>query len=355
MEKSVEDEVFDEIHRIYLPKWKSCLRAALALPTYTPLQLAYYRSSTFAKKLEQLVPEQDLILAHFLRTGQYVEDLETLPTVVEMTDALSLNYQRVASRGGWGLKPLAYRIEAQRIYRYERRAAETFDRITFVSDVDRAFILGEGGSQTKSARTYTNGVDTDRLPYLGPGEDPIFTFIGNMRTVHNRNACRYFAEEVLPLVHRRIPEARFLIVGDTPAATARRFEQVMKVEVTGRVESIPEAVQGAMCGIGALQVGAGVQNKILEYMAMGLPVVANQMGMEGIRAESGMHFLSGETPSKLADQLFRLYEDEKLREELAGAAHAFVEKNHTWENAFEGFAEDVEEMVERSKGEIINQ
>lgn len=342
---NIDQNVFDEIHYVYHPAWRGGLNVIKALPSSQPLQIAYYNSQPFRNLVRNLIPEHDLVLAHLLRAGQFVEDVDR-PSVLEMTDALSLNYDRVSRLNTWGIKPLLYRIERGRIAPYERAAIEKFDLISLVSEVDRDYLLqGNEVVDANKVEVYTNGINLDERPYRAPDSTPSIVFIGNMRTVHNQESCRSFATEVLPLIREQIPEARFRIVGHATEKTMRSFETLTGVDVTGWVDSIPEASREAMAGMGVMQVGAGVQNKVLEYMALGLPVIANQTGMEGINAQEGKHFLRAETPRQVADRFVKLYRDEPLRNALSRKARTFVENNHKWDVVLAKFVVDIERII----------
>jgi glycosyltransferase involved in cell wall biosynthesis len=346
MEAEPEENLFDRIHRVPHTQWRAWLQTAFAFFSGKPLQLAYYRSKEFARKVKNLSPKHDLILSHLCRTAQYVEALEEVPTVLEMTDALSLNYKRVKDRSPWGLKQWSYRVEAPRMKRYERKTLDCFDLISLVSPKDRKFLLEKSlEKENKHVRVYTNGIDLLSRPYQGPGRNPVIVFIGNMRTVHNKMACKYAVEEILPRVRENIPNARFRIVGAAPPSTQSKFNRIDGVTVTGWVDSIPEATKGAACGFGVMKVAGGLQNKILEYMAIGLPVVANEMGTEGINIQPGSEVLVGSNDEEIADYIISLFRNEKLRNRLAARARKFVESNHQWSEALSPLVKDINHLI----------
>lgn len=358
MEAVPGEPVFDHIERVYLPRWRSLARVAFALFTGDPLQLAYYRSREFARRVNALAPHHDLVLSHLCRTGQYVENRTDVPTMLEMTDALSLNYRRVQeAEHQWGVKQLIYRIEAPRMEAYEKRVLQSFDLVSLVSPIDRQFLLNDEGTETEAAETeatdhvriYTNGIDLSERPFREPGSDPVIVFIGNMRTVHNVMACRYFAENILPRVRAREPKARFRIVGAASSNVQSTFDALDGVTVTGWVDSIADATARAVCGMGVMQVAGGLQNKILEYMALGLPTVANTVGVEGIDVEAGRHVLIGEDPNEIAEHVVRLCRDEELRGRIARRARQFVEDNHRWSSALRPMAEDVDRLLDTAE------
>ncbi|MCS3950917.1 glycosyltransferase family 4 protein [Salinibacter ruber] len=339
------DGVFDRIERVYHPKWKSWYQSFKAFLKGEPLQLGYFRSEAFASRTDDLLGEHDLALAHLIRTGQYIKGCSDVPTVLEMTDAFSLNYKRVASLNRWSLKELLYRIEAPRAYRYERSTVYDFDLVSLVSDVDRSFLINEGQKNTEHVGVYTNGIDLESRSFSLPSGLPNMAFIGNMRTVHNQASCDYFIQRILPLVREEVSEATFKIIGSAPESIHKKYEDNPGVQVTGWVDSITEAAGNAFCGIGVMRVGCGLQNKILEYMALGLPVIANEIGVEGIDLNPGTEAWIAESPEEIAALLVDLYQDQDCQTELARAAREFVERHHTWETALRPFVEDVNRLL----------
>lgn len=348
MQAEPEANVFDRIYRIRHTQWRAWLQTAIALFSGKPLQVAYYRSKKFAQKVDDLASQHDLILSHLCRTAQYTEGRGGVPTVLEMTDALSLNYERVREHSPWGLKQWLYYLEGPRMKRYEKKTLDQFDLISLVSPKDRKFLLGERSEEeNQHVRVYTNGIDLSARPYQGPGSAPVIVFIGNMRTVHNRMACQFVIDEILPRVRTEIPDIRFRIVGAAPSGTKETFNRIEGVTVTGWVDSIPEATKDAFCGIGAMKVAGGLQNKILEYMALGLPVVANKMGVEGVNLTSEHEVLIGGNTEEIVSHIVSLHRKEDLRVRLAKNARTFVESNHKWSTALAPLVDDVGQMLSK--------
>jgi glycosyltransferase involved in cell wall biosynthesis len=343
------DSVFDRIERVYHSRWRAWYQSFKALLKGEPLQLGYFRSQKFASRTDDLLEEHDLVLAHFIRTGQYIEKRSDIPTVLEMTDAFSLNYKRVSSLNRWSFKELLYRIESPRVYQYEKSTVYDFDLVSLVSDVDRSFLLNGGQQKMDHVRVYTNGIDLESRPFSQPSESPNMVFIGNMRTVHNQTSCEYFIQKIFPLVREEIPDATFKIIGSAPEFIKKKYEYNQGVQVTGWVDSISEASEDAFCGIGVMRVGCGLQNKILEYMALGLPVIANEIGIEGIDLSPGTEAWVAESPEEIASLLVDLYQDRGHKTKLAHAAREFVERYHTWDAALRPFVENVNDLLEKSE------
>jgi glycosyltransferase involved in cell wall biosynthesis len=323
------DGVFKRIERIWLPKWKSALNVAASLFTSMPLQVAYYRSPTMAKRIAQLLPDHDACLAHLIRTGHYVMDAQ-VPTILEMTDAISLNYQRVREVGSRrGLRYWIYRVEADRLLRYERMALDRFDCVCLVSPVDRQFLLN--GQNKDHVLVSSQGVDTDALPFRERhgSDSPVIAFIGNINSMQNLDACLSFGQHVMPLLRQKI-DCRFRVVGRIQERDKARLLQMPGVEVTGDVDSVAAAVSDARLGVAPVRLGAGVQNKVLEYMALGLPVISSSIAMEGLAAKPDEDVLVADSPEQIAQTILGLWNDSARRKSLAERGRAYVQEHHAW-------------------------
>jgi len=336
------DGVFTRIERVLLPKWRSALNVLGAIPTSTPLQVAYYKSKAFREKIHEFLGEHDVCLAHLIRTGEYVRKA-SIPSVLEMTDAISMNYQRFNALDiKRGVKSWIYRAEAKRLAEYERNIIDDFSAVALVSDLDRDFLLKDCiGS---NVIVCSNGVDLESLPFEARYDSkPVAAFIGNMTSIQNLDACFYFAEEVLPVVRKRI-DCVFRAVGRVKPGDARRLAAIDGVEVVGNVSSVAYAVRDARVGVAPVRLGAGVQNKILEYMALGLPVVTSRVAFEGLQAEAGKDLLLAETPGDYAEQLSSLWENPERRANFAQSGLNYVSSHHSWRKRLQPMVEIFSEI-----------
>lgn len=323
MSAEVPDGLFSRVERYYLPRWRSVLQAAIALPTSVPLQNAYYRSKAFDRRVRQLSEEHDVILAHLIRAGQYIENIDHPIKILEMTDAISLNYTRIKSKTKKvGFKERVFSIEAKRLREYELKTASKFSHISLISRVDADWISnGDIG-------VYTCAFNFDKslFEYDRDGSDIIF--IGNMHTVQNMDAAMYFAKEVLPLVRQAYP-LTFKVIGAGPSENLEKLAALPGVAVTGRVASVAEAAKSGICGVCMLRTGAGVQTKILEYMALGLPAVVNSMALEGLEARPGADVLLADAPRDAAGAIIRLSREKAECRRLAEAGARYLQAVHT--------------------------
>lgn len=320
---------FSSVVRVYLPRWRSYLNVLLALVTKEPLQLAYYRSAQFARAVQNVGYGHDAVLCHLLRMAPYAAKFVGRK-ILELTDHLPLTYQRVRALNGSraGLLGLCYGIEVGRMTNAQERYAQEFDLVTFVSDVDREIFIRETGLGAEQVVAAPVGVDLEQRPFSAERSGDKVVFIGNLRTLQNRDAVRHFAMEVLPRVRARRPTATVKIVGAVDAAFAAEFSQVEGVCFTGVVPSIADAVSDCCVGVCPVRIAAGLQNKILDYMGLGIPVVTTAYGAEGLRAEDGRHLIVADSTDAFADEVVRLIEDSELRVRLAKQARALVEATY---------------------------
>ena len=351
------DGLFAEIHRVYLPRWRSYLNVALALPGAKPLQLAYYHSREFRRKVDTLLPKHDLALAHLVRTGQYLDRRRlsgwpATPTILEMTDAISLNYERLQPLGGisaW--KKLLYRVEQVRLDRYERETLSRFQRLWLTSMIDRDFLDSD---HSQCIDVIPNGVDLQELRFRTPDQDGnVIVFIGNMTSSANQDACHYFIREILPGV-RRSANVTFRIVGNAPDAVIRQFQHYDHVEMTGRLERISDGVEGGFCGVCPTRAGAGIQNKVLEYLALGLPCVTSTLGVGGIEAEPDKHLFVYRSPGECVRQILALHADPALRIAFAAAGRSLVASRYNWDRVYSAFRSAAQATMPESSNRLAD-
>jgi glycosyltransferase involved in cell wall biosynthesis len=275
-----------------------------------------------------LALKHDGILAHLIRTGDYLKPY-SIPKILEMTDSLALSYSRTnrvnLKSVMWSV---GYKQDAQRLQQYEKSVIDDFDFVVLVSAVDRDFVASKAGSD--KTLVCPAGVDVNVYPFDYSPDGSTIVFIGNNTAYHNIDAVLYFLEKVFPAVRSRHPRARFKVVGRIDKKLQTRLARHAGVVVTGQVDNIPNAVRGASVGVCPVRSGAGIQNKLLEYMALGVPAITSSIGLEGLRAMPGRDLLVAQTPGEWADHVCSMLEDPERGRGLAVAARSPVEQHYSW-------------------------
>lgn len=340
------DGVFHSIERVHHGRRQRLGGFLKVLASKTPLQVGYYRNAEFARRLAELAPRHDGILAHLVRTADYIVDVPQ-PRILEMTDAISMSYLRTHDhRLKNPLWAAVYREDAQRLQRYERELIRHMDLTILASPVDRDYIVPGAGKE----KTFVcpNGVDAEAFRYDFAHDGETIVFIGNVTAYHNIDAVLHFVHEVFPLIRLRKPRARLKVVGKIKRKLQRRLERYAGVVVTGTVESVPAAVRGASVGVCPVRFGAGIQNKLLEYMALGIAAVTSPIGLEGIDATPGQHLLVAQTPQQWADHVCRLLDQREYARHLAIAGRELIERHYSWDSRIAPLRAAIGECLSRS-------
>ena len=295
-----------------------------------PLQVLYYRS----RPMRRLVAEQlsegrfDAAYVHLFRMAPYVRRGDAPYRIVDLTDVISsevarsLPYRPLPSRAVW-------EREQRRIARFEGEIANAGDEVWLISQVEREQLMAL--APHANARVVPNGVALDTFRPLGMVEDPTrILFSGHMGVFHNVDAAACMAEEILPAVRRSVPDCRLRIVGASPSTRVRRLAGLDGVEVTGFVPDLNRELNRAAVFVAPLRFSAGVQNKVLEAMAAGRPVVTTSNVADGIGATPDRHLLVGGTFGEIADHVASLLADVDRRRALGAAARELVAREFSW-------------------------
>jgi glycosyltransferase involved in cell wall biosynthesis len=322
---------FAEVHRVFLPKICSYFRVFGALSSNLPFQLAYYSSPRFARLTSELLLRNDAILCHLLRTAPYAGQFGGR-RFLDMTDHLPLTYDRSNKiRGGLrSLLRLAYRIERDRIDLAQNHIARKFDTVSFVSEIDRSEFLESSRMSPDRVVTLPNGVSLEDHPYLADRSGSRLVFVGNLLAMPNADAVCYFVGSVLPLILRAHPATSLKVVGRVDRKVSRRLSRNGTVEFTGSVTSLADATRDCVIGLCPVRIGAGIQNKILDYMALGLATVTTSVGAEGLKGAAGQHYLVANSPTDYASAVISLLRDSIHRQRIALAARTLVAEHYSW-------------------------
>lgn len=316
----------EEVITVRLSKWRALINLLSALfKNNLPLQVNYYSSDFFLKSLKKVLARKDFGVVHCftIRLAEYVRNLKT-PVIYELIDSMQLNIENMVRQEKW-IKKYAYKIELERISEYESMVCSTNKFLTVVSEKDKKRI---GSTHIK---VIPNGVDTERfIPGKNFNHGEII-FSGNMSYLPNIHAVRWFVEECFPIIRQAIPHAVFRIVGVNPSMYIRSLHNSKSIFVTGYVDQIFEELQKAHIAVAPMKSGSGMQNKIVEAMACGIPVVTTHNGLEGLFAEPGEEILVADTPSTFAQAVIDLIKDKKLWQKISSNTRSYVEKNHSWD------------------------
>lgn len=317
------------IHVLNIGKWSIGINLIKALFKGIPFQAGYFYNRTVHDQLRKIIDNEkpDHIFCQLLRVAEYVKEV-SLPKTIDYQDVFSKGVERRIDKSSFYMKPLM-KMEYKRLLKYEHDLFEIFDNKTIISAPDRDLIPHP---EREMIHIIPNGVDTEFFKPMEVEKQFEIVFIGNMGYPPNVNAAEFLALEILPLVHKKHPEARLLLAGATPDKRVQNLESP-SVQVTGWVDDIRQCYAQARIFIAPMQIGTGLQNKLLEAMAMKIPSITSPLAFSALGATDGKEILVGNTPEEYAKLICQLLEDKALSEKIAEAGYRFVLEHYNWEPA----------------------
>jgi sugar transferase (PEP-CTERM/EpsH1 system associated) len=309
------------------------LRAAAALPTGRSLSLAAYDSpelrARIARRIE--VEQPDLLVAYSAPMAPYIERFGGIPRVIDFVDADSEKVRAYASERSFPGSAL-YALEAKRLARSEGKMASWADLSIFISEAEAEIVRPR--ARGRNMAVIPNGVDLDAFRPRANGSKrgrPVIVFVGVMSYYPNADAVLYFARDIYPIVRSKVPDAELVIVGRDPIQAVRRLEEHPGVRVTGTVPDVRPYLAEAAVAVAPFRIARGIQNKVLEAMASGLPVIGTSLAFQGLAAGTADGIRTQDSPRDFADELVAVLSNPTLREDLGRQGRAYVERNHRWE------------------------
>ncbi len=300
----------------------------LGLFSSKPFQVHYFFQGHLKRSLHRLIQEDppDHIYCQLIRSSEYVKDIHRISKTLDYMDAFSKGLDRRRERSRFPVN-LLWKEESKRTTLYEDLAFEYFDQHTIISEQDRDLIAHPSRQRI---HVLPNGIDTSYFSPRAAKKDKELLFTGNMSYPPNVEGARALVHEILPLLREEGISCRLLIAGVDPVQRVRELEGD-DVEVSGWVPDIRDAYARSRVFIAPMVLGSGLQNKLLEAMAMGLPCITSLLANKALGAPEGDAILVGRSKESLAAHVRFLLENPAERERIAQAGRSFVEKHYDLE------------------------
>lgn len=325
------EKLFKKVIIVKLPKWQSYFNCLLAVFSNIPFQVAYFRSRKMYRTISDFVKKNkiDIIHTQHIRMAQFTSQIEQ-PKILDLPDAFSLYWQRRIENQQNIFKRFFEQIEFKRLYKFEGEMVKHFNLGLVCSKEDLNYMEREHGSS--NIDLLRNGVDltnfsTDNNEYT---VNNLILFTGNMDYAPNVDAVIYFVHEIFPLILEKSPNIKFVIAGQRPVeqVTNLRSDQI---EVTGFIPNLKTMYEQAAIVVSPLRFGAGTQNKVLEAMAMGIPVVSGNIGFEGLEIENGEGVFLETTPQGFANKVLELLSSQSLRKSTGLKGTSIAREKFSWD------------------------
>ena len=322
-----------------LGRWR-WLTAAASLTTGRSATEGLFRSSQLRQALERWTQQVqfDAVVVFCSSMVQYLDlpGLQSVPTIVDLVDVDSQKFFDYAATSR-GVKKWLYRWEGRRLRKLESSLPSRVQAITLVSHAEAQ--IYRGFCPNDRTHAITNGVDLEYFQPSGTECRPErCVFVGALDYRPNIDGICWFCKEVWPQIRSARPQATLAIVGRNPDPAVRRLASLPGVEVFGSVPDVRPHLAEATLAVVPLQIARGVQNKVLEAMAMGKPVIASPGAAEGLGVVDGEELLIAIDPKHWTASVCRLLADAALRRRIAEVGRQFVEQQHDWEHSLSGFS-----------------
>jgi sugar transferase (PEP-CTERM/EpsH1 system associated) len=296
-----------------------------------PLQVLLYARARAAARIARLMAAEPFDVAHLqlVRAAPYLPEPPGPPAVVDLVDALSANMRLRARLERGPVGPIAA-WESARLRRFETALLARAAACLVVTEAEREAVGG-------AARVVPNGVDAEAFPYREGERTPgRIVFAGNLGYFPNVDAARWLATDIFPRIRAEVPGAELRLIGARPASALRRLAAAPGVSLAASVPAMAPELGSAAVAVIPMRAGTGVQNKVLEAMAAGAPVVTTPRAAAALAGRDGEHFLVAEDAAGLASATVALLRDPPRARALARAARALVERRYRWEGSADG-------------------
>lgn len=323
-----------------------------------PIQCSLFYSDKNKKAIHDYVQniKPDYIFVDMIRTAMYFtafKDTKCLK-VLDMDDLLSARYEKqlhskyksnISGQYANSMSSLAnlivnngtvrnfiLNVEKKLTRKAEILYSGLYDKVIFVSDVETSYI---NKIIPNKAVTIPVGINTSNVDKrVAKAEKNTLTFVGNLNVAANVDSLRWIISDILPLVKHPV---RFMVIGKCPDSVRDEYKDNNHIVFTGRVVNLAEYVQKGQLFLSPLLYGTGIKTKILEAMSMGVPVVTNQVGAEGINAENGSEIMIADSEKDIAEIVDKILDNQTIAEKIADKARLLAESKYSWNKIWDKF------------------
>lgn len=293
-----------------------------------PLQVGYFLNKNALKQVQLLINQYqpDHIYAQLVRTSEYVRHIKNIPKTLDYQDAFSKGIERRIRKANFPLLP-ALKYEFNALKKYERDIFSDFDHKTIISEHDQQHI---DHPDRLTIQVIPNGVNTEYYYPQDIDKKHELVFVGNMNYEPNIAAVQYSAKYIMPELIKRMPSVKFLVSGASPSQQILRLNS-KNILVSGWIDDIRHSYATSKIFLAPMQTGIGLQNKILQAMAMKLPTICSQIANNSLQAEPGKEVIVANSPQEYVDSIIALLRDEELYKKISENGYNYVLDNFNWE------------------------
>lgn len=322
------------VETVALPRWRTLWNAAWAIPSRVPLQAAYSRSPEMVDLIQRIEKQTKFDVMHLehLRGSELSLAVNGTPVVFDSVDSITLLFEYVCASGPTWKSRLMAKLDLGRTRHYEGQLLERYLRVVVTSPKDRdALVRLSTVKNDHRFEVLPNGVDLEYFkPMDVPREAATIIFTGKMSYHANIAAALDLAQMVMPLIWQKVPEAKLVIAGKDPSSELQELATDSRIVVTGTVPDLRPYLAKATVAVSPMRYGVGIQNKILEAMAMGTPVITTSQALTSLQANVDEDVVRADTAEAIAEAAVNLMTNEALSMKVGLAGRRYVEDYHDW-------------------------
>lgn len=336
---------------IPLSKVSPYINCLLTLPSQIPLQSAFCKSPAMVSKVSGILASKNIDCVHVehFRAAQYLDSPNLrLPMIFDAVDCFtSLYKQSILDADGIFQKVIGM-IEYLKLLKYEPLVLKRFAKVTVTSPIDKSLL--SKNSPLSQISTIENGVDTHKFKPFSGRKKYDLVFSGKMSYFANEHAVLHFVKTILPRIWRARPETTFCIAGSAPSPGLLSLSKDRRITVTGFVDNMANVIGSSKIAVSPIIISAGIQNKVLEAMAMSKPLVTSSMAIKALSVKSGEQLMVADDPTEFAAVVVKLLDDRILADQLGRRARKYVIEKHNWDDKISRLELIYRQAIENRKG-----
>lgn len=326
---SILNNYCKSIHVVQLKKWKILVNLLFGLFRKIPFQTSYYFSRKIKREIEKKINElkPDLVFCQLIRSAEFLKDVSDVPKILDYVDVISTGLERRISASNLFWK-IILKQEYKRALKYEEHVFKNFNKSIIITEEDRNYLSFVGKEEVS---IIPNGIDMNFFIPLEAEKKYDLFFSGNLNYPPNVNAAEFIANELLPLISRVKPDIKILIAGASPNSKILAL-QSKNITIKGWVDDIRDYYKLSKIFLAPMQIGTGLQNKLLQAMAMKIPCVVSELTRRGLTNGNDDIVLVAKNTVEYVELIVKLLDDINYANIIAEKGYEYVKANYDWEN-----------------------
>ena len=307
-----------------IDKIKGILKCCI---TFEPLQLGYFYSKNVNNFVNQNHEKYHTIIFHLIRSAQYLPKDFHGKRILEMTDLMSKNYNQVVkSLSIFNPLTYIYFLEKYLVKKYEDHCENYFDKIVLASKND---LKNTKNNDSKKFVEVPNTVNANKNIFKYKNSNYKILFIGNLNYLPNKEACKNFTRNTLPILNKKYPNIEFHIIGEIKTIDRIYFKSIKNTYVHGSLKKIEFIIKNSICGICNIKIATGTQMKMLTYMSYGLPCISSKTALQNTFFKKGKEVLVYENNEEFVKIIEKLKNDKKLSNNISKSSYSAFKKKYS--------------------------